>query len=353
MIVRAGRLYILLVCGVLAAAILVRYLDPFVVQALRLIAFDTYQRLSPQQYDPQLPVRVLDIDERSLAVVGQWPWPRTVLADLVRKLSEQGAAAVVFDFTFPEADRTSLEEAAKRLPPEQSTALSAAMAGRLSNDQVFAAALKEAPSVLAIALTGHTGTPVLKPKTGFAVAGDDPKRFIPEFSGAVGNLPILEEAVRRARLDQLDSGSRSGAAAGRAASIVSAIRSCRRWPPRRCASRRAPPPICSRRRTPAARRHSARSPGSITSASAISKFPTDADGGIWLKYRETRPEAFIPAWKLLAGEVARGGDRRPHHPHRHERGGPVRPARHAARYRGARRRDHRADDRARAGRAGR
>jgi adenylate cyclase len=64
-----------------------------------------------------------------------------------------------------------------------------------TNDQPFAAALKDTPSVLAIVLTGRAGIFVPKPKAGFAVAGDDPKRFVPDFPGAVGNLPMLEEAV--------------------------------------------------------------------------------------------------------------------------------------------------------------
>jgi CHASE2 domain-containing sensor protein len=69
------------------------------VQALRLIAFDAYQRLSPQQYDPQLPVRV-EHRRAMLAVVGQWPWPRTVLRDLALKLSSR-ARTIALDFTFP------------------------------------------------------------------------------------------------------------------------------------------------------------------------------------------------------------------------------------------------------------
>jgi adenylate cyclase len=51
----------------------IRYADPFFLQALRLIAFDTYQRLAPESYDPNLPIRVVNIDEESLATIGQWP----------------------------------------------------------------------------------------------------------------------------------------------------------------------------------------------------------------------------------------------------------------------------------------
>jgi adenylate cyclase len=73
----------LFVFALLAVAMVVRAIDPFFVRALRLIAFDTYQQLAPQVYDPKPPVRVVDIDEASLGKLGQWPWPRTKLRDLV------------------------------------------------------------------------------------------------------------------------------------------------------------------------------------------------------------------------------------------------------------------------------
>jgi adenylate cyclase len=83
-------------------ATVVREADPLFVQALRLIAFDSYQRLAPQPYDPDLPVRVVDIDPESIARFGQWPWPRTVMRDLVVRLTERNAAAVTFDILFAE-----------------------------------------------------------------------------------------------------------------------------------------------------------------------------------------------------------------------------------------------------------
>ena len=63
---RKGRgTYVLLVAGVIAAAVAIRALDPFFVQALRFISFDVYQRVAPQRFDPALPVRIVDIDEAS------------------------------------------------------------------------------------------------------------------------------------------------------------------------------------------------------------------------------------------------------------------------------------------------
>ena len=79
-----------------------------------MIAFDSYQRLEPETFDPNSAVRIVDIDEELLVRIGQWPWARTTMADLVTRLTEQGAAVVAFDISFPEPDQTSLEVAVKR-----------------------------------------------------------------------------------------------------------------------------------------------------------------------------------------------------------------------------------------------
>ena len=114
---RATRLiYILFVLVLIGGGILLRYADPFFVRALRLIAFDTFQRVDPEPYDPKLPIRIVDIDEKSLSLIGQWPWPRTTVRDLLLELTSKGAAVVAFDVLFAEPDRTSLEAIIKQLP---------------------------------------------------------------------------------------------------------------------------------------------------------------------------------------------------------------------------------------------
>ena len=70
--------------------------DPLPLQALRNGLFDQYQRWHPRDYQP-VPVRIIDIDEASLSRIGQWPWPRTRLAELVGQLKEKRVAAIAFD----------------------------------------------------------------------------------------------------------------------------------------------------------------------------------------------------------------------------------------------------------------
>ncbi len=49
---------------------------------LRNFVFDSFQRAAPRRYDRDAPVRVVGVDEESRTVFGQWPWPRTRLAEL-------------------------------------------------------------------------------------------------------------------------------------------------------------------------------------------------------------------------------------------------------------------------------
>ena len=191
---RARLTYLLLVVALIGGAILLRYEDPFFVRALRLIAFDHFQRLDPPKYDPELPIRIVDIDEASLAKIGQWPWPRTTVRDLLAELAAKGAAVIAFDVLFAEPDRTSLEAVVKQLPASEAAAVTAAMAGRPSNDQQFADEIRKTPTVLSIVL-GQGAATTLPAKAGFVFGGDDPRPFLQEFDVATPNLPPFEDAA--------------------------------------------------------------------------------------------------------------------------------------------------------------
>src|ERR1700730_18096589 len=91
--VRRGALY-WLPLSVLVVAAFVRLALPDVLGRLSLIWLDLYQRAAPR-IASDLPLRIIAIDERSLEQVGQWPWPRGIVAQLIDKLRDTGASAVV------------------------------------------------------------------------------------------------------------------------------------------------------------------------------------------------------------------------------------------------------------------
>jgi len=81
-------------------------LEPAPVAALRDALFDSYQELMPRKRS-STPAVIVAIDERALDARGQWPWPRTVVADLIRGIAQAGPAAIGVDLLFIEADRST------------------------------------------------------------------------------------------------------------------------------------------------------------------------------------------------------------------------------------------------------
>jgi adenylate cyclase len=70
--------------------------------------FDAYQRVLPRQR-LSAPAIIVEIDERSLEAHGQWPWPRTVVADLMHAIARAEPAAVGVDLLFVEPDRATAD----------------------------------------------------------------------------------------------------------------------------------------------------------------------------------------------------------------------------------------------------
>jgi len=153
------------------------------------LVFDTYQRLMPRT-EAGAPVAVVDIDEASIAKLGQWPWPRSTLARLVDRLGQAGVATVAFDIVFPEADRTSMAAQAELLR-SAGAQVTLPASGAVSNDTVFAEAIARNSVTLGIAISNETSSPLPAPKGGFAFGGADPRTYLPSFSGGVGNIPEI------------------------------------------------------------------------------------------------------------------------------------------------------------------
>jgi adenylate cyclase len=181
---------------VLLAVLLLRVFDPAPVEQIRNLVFDTYQQIEERPYDPRLPVRIVAIDDESLARLGQWPWPRTLVARLVDRLAAAGAAVIAFDVVFAEPDRSSPERVLPSWPATPEVrALRDSLAALPSHDGVLAEAMGRARVVTGFVLTNGAATSPPAVRARFALAGDDPKPFVPSFTSAVTNLGGLEAAA--------------------------------------------------------------------------------------------------------------------------------------------------------------
>lgn len=190
---RSFGLFRCLCLGLLVFLLAVRLGDSRVLDELRLRVFDMYQVLQPRPAGEK-PVRIVDIDEKSLSELGQWPWPRTYLADLVTRLTDLGAAVVAFDVIFPEADRLSPVAALKTF-----RSLDEVTREKLSelpdNDRVFAEAVHKSRAVVGeSALSTAVSSETSDTTIGIATFGD-PKPFLLSYPGLLRNIPILEQAA--------------------------------------------------------------------------------------------------------------------------------------------------------------
>jgi len=181
---------------VLGLGLLLQVINPPVIAELRDRVYDLMQRASPRPYQ-DAPVRVVDLDDESLAKLGQWPWPRTQVAQLIDRLTDAGAAAIALDIVFAEPDRTSPAQIVPIWPRTAATdALRADLANLPDHDAILAEAFARSNVVTGFVLTDGSAVRMPLEKSGFAIAGEDARYFVRGYPGAVLNLEALETAAK-------------------------------------------------------------------------------------------------------------------------------------------------------------
>ncbi|TQV75896.1 CHASE2 domain-containing protein [Denitrobaculum tricleocarpae] len=180
----------------LPLAIALRIFDPWPVEQLRLQLFDLYQEISPRTLE-SYPVVVIDIDETSMSALGQWPWPRSLLAELVDFAAGAEVHAIGFDILFPDRDRLSPDNLIRQyqqLAPDLQDALSVLP----SNDAVLANSIARAPVVLGVALSpvGLPEVDSLSQRTAVFEKGDNPREFMVRYGGVLGNIALIGDQSR-------------------------------------------------------------------------------------------------------------------------------------------------------------
>ena len=267
-------------------------------QTLRNGLFDQYQRWHPRDY-VEAPVRIVDIDEESLSRLGQWPWPRTKVAELLDKLGAAGVAVVGFDVLFPEPDRTSPKAAVDLW------ALSGSVRDQLlalpDHDQVFSASIGRTASVLGFALdqsktTPENAAPPQLPvqKGRFIYAGEPQPNWLQTYSRSINSLPVLE---------QMASGN------GAITFVPDADGVVRRVPLVLQIGKQAVGTLSgeSLRVALGARNVILKSAGKSIGLAEVRigsiNIPTNGKGEMWVHYSLSTPQRTVPAWKVLTGQV--------------------------------------------------
>src|SRR5262249_53499421 len=190
---RRGRpLGLLVLAGLL---LLVLFQEVPGIRQLRLASFDAYQSAFPR-VQRSAPVVIVAIDEDSLRRHGQWPWPRTSLAELVDRVAAAQPVAIGVDILMPEPDRLSPRlraDAIEGMPPD----LARALRSMPSNDTVLADALRGRRVVLGVAGIDveETGRAVALGSPPIRTFGGDPAPFVRHFAAALGSMEEISVAA--------------------------------------------------------------------------------------------------------------------------------------------------------------
>ncbi|MGO9134204.1 MAG: CHASE2 domain-containing protein [Methylovirgula sp.] len=284
--------------------------SPPVIERLRNLVFDHDQIMQPRHYDADAPVRVVDIDDASLAHLGQWPWPHQRLAELTDHLQALGAAAIAFDVLFAEDDRTAPANLLGELPalPERDAFLKALATSGVSGTKNFAQAIAKVPTVLAFVMVNNGTTQPVPIKTGFAMAGDDPRRFTDHFRSAILPLPVLRDAaaglgainwapdrdliVRKVPLvTSVGYGADAQLVPGLDAEALRLAQHA--------------DTILVKASNASGATGFGRATGIVAVKIGAFEVPTESDGMVRVRYAGSMAARHIPAWRLFAGDVPR------------------------------------------------
>ena len=278
---RFGRLHVSLLIPAVALLMGIGLLafNPVGLQVLRNFTFDQFQRLQPRVYRDAA-VRIIDIDDASLQRLGQWPWPRTRLADLTLRLQQGQPAAIAYDFLWSEPERANSRDAAA------------------DGDTALASAFGTGHVVIGLALQrefDRSNPPIPYKKAHFIFAGAPPQPLLHTFGGSVDAIGTFIDAVD---------------GYGALTFIPDNDGVIRRVPLLLRRGTELVPSLAAEALRVAAQTHNygvrtSGSDGANIRDIRIGKrvVATTANGEVWIHYSQSQPRRTIPAWQVLAGMV--------------------------------------------------
>jgi len=181
---------------VVALALLIAW-APRWTEPMREAWFDGYQRTTPRVVGA-MPAVIVEIDAKSLAALGRWPWPRSTLAELVARVAAMEPAVVGIDILMPEPDPLSPERLL-RDAGTQPPARAGELAALPTHDALLARAIAATPTVLAVAgMPEPTGMLLRAPPfvvQDAAGAARADALDVPHFAGALGSIDAINAAA--------------------------------------------------------------------------------------------------------------------------------------------------------------
>ena len=269
---------------VIVLIILIKLINPSIIKKISNINYDSYQAFFEKEFD-QKDIRIIDIDDRSLDEVGQFPWRRDKVAKIVDNLTSANPKVIAFDIFFSEPDRENPTKILKEL--------SISTESVIDSDLEFTKSIKNSKIVLPIVgLTKKNNQNYKKQaKARFIIKGQSAKNFLYSFSAGLASLKEFNnEAKGIGSISILDSEDGTLRYIPLLVNIDDQV-----WPSLSLEMIR----VANNQKNYLIKSNEM---GIQTIKTRTAQFFTDENALIHLKYKKFNPDYYIPAVEVLNGE---------------------------------------------------
>ena len=157
---------------------------------LQVIDLKIADQLIVQEKETIADVVLIDISEKTLEVHGQYPLPRDIYGDLIVRLREANAGVIVFNISFPEEDRTGMDEMFTSVLG-QGVILSHFPSNKAQNRSAYSTAIVQVGNNALDYIYNYPGIAANLEKYENVATGIGIANTLPEIDGVVRRLPML------------------------------------------------------------------------------------------------------------------------------------------------------------------
>ena len=162
--------------------ITLKVINPQIIQKLSFINYDFYQKVFNRGEVKN--ITIIDIDEKSIAQIGQFPWRRDIYSKILNNLNQHNPLAIAFDIVFSEEDKQNPKSLLSQLQKESNQYIDIDVP---NTNQIFVDSLSKSKVILPI--LGEPNESFIKnnskPKLRVLAKGNDPRGFIYKYKNKI------------------------------------------------------------------------------------------------------------------------------------------------------------------------
>ena len=174
---------------ILVLLVLTKIHDSNFVKRIENISYDTFQSIFIKKSTFE-DVVIVDVDEKSIDVIGQFPWRRDIFANLINKLDLNKVAVISFDIFFSEDDRQNPKKILNEFNLNNEEVI--------DSDQLFLESIKSSNVVLSVLgdVSDYKKDNQSNPKTNIIARGSDVSKFTYFFKNKITSLEKFNDAAK-------------------------------------------------------------------------------------------------------------------------------------------------------------